>query len=280
MHRNLLSDFPTFKHMAKGLDFKLLKDFTTYYEESRFGLELIIEDLASMTENANILEIGSGIGLLSQYLASKGFQVTSIEPSGQGFGMMSNLQEHVNKYFGLTNLNFIHHHSTIEEFNPNSKYGYIFSINVFEHIKDPLHGLRKTQSLLGVGGFARIITPNYGVPYEPHFHIPIFFSKKLTFVVFRSRIKNFKCFDPIGLWDSLNWISISKIKRMLISESIPGSFSLRATQLYFQRFEGENQFLARKGRFFKFIAINLKFLLRYLPQGLFPILDLTIRKSS
>ena len=249
MNHSLLSDFPTFEQIAEGIDCQLLKDFTTFYEESKFGLELILEDLSLVTKNTKILEIGSGIGLLSHYLASKGFRVTSIEPGGQGFGMMSNLQAHVSEYFGLTNPNFVFHHSTIEEFNPNSKYGYVVSINVFEHIKDPFHGLRITESLLEEGGFARIITPNYAVPYEPHFHVPIFFSKKLTFAIFRSRILNFQCFDPIGLWDSLNWISIYNVKKMLISESIPFSLSLRATQFYFQRFEGQNQFLARKGRF-------------------------------
>lgn len=280
MNSSLLSNFPTFEQIAEGLNPQLLKDFATFYEESKFGLELIIEDLSQVTKNTNILEIGSGIGLLSQYLASKGYRVTSIEPGGQGFGMMSNLQEHVSKYFGLTNSNFIFHHSTIEEFNPNSKYGYIISINVFEHIKDPFQGLRITKSLLEEGGFARIITPNYAVPYEPHFHVPIFFSKELTFVIFRPRILNFKCFDPVGLWDSLNWISIDKVQRMLISESIPYSLSLRATQMYFQRFEGQNQFVARKGQFFKFFAINLKFLLKFLPQRLYPILDLTVIKPN
>jgi len=280
MKHDLLADFPSFDQVAAGLDHHLLKDFTTYYEESKFGLTLIIEDLAQISENSSILEIGSGIGLLSRYLVSKGLKVTSIEPAGQGFGMMTNLQGHVKKYFGSTNSKLKFHHLALEDFSPNATYDYIFSINVFEHIENPIEGLRKTHSFLEGTGFARIITPNYGIFYEPHFNLPIFFSKKLTYVIFRSRILNFNCFDPIGLWESLNWISIGRIQRMLIQESIFASFSLAATHLYFERLEGENQFLARKGPFFKFAARNLRFVLKLLPTRLYPILDLKVAKSS
>jgi SAM-dependent methyltransferase len=280
MKHDLLADFPSFDQVAAGLEDHLLKDFTTYYEESKFGLTLIIEDLAQISENSSILEIGSGIGLLSQYLVSKGLEVTSIEPAGQGFGMMSNLQEHVKFFFSSTNSKLKFHHLALEDFNPNTTYDYVFSINVFEHIENPMEGLRKTYSFLEDTGFARIITPNYGIPYEPHFNVPIFFSKKLTYVIFRSRILNFNCFDPIGLWESLNWISIGRIQRMLIQESIVACFSLEATHLYFGRLEGENQFLARKGPYFKFAARNLRFLLRFLPTRLYPILDLKVAKSS
>lgn len=183
---------------------------------------------------------------MSQYLASQGFQVTSIEPAGKGFGMMSSLQEHVNKYFGPTNKNYFFHRSAIENFDPETKYGFIFSINVFEHIKDPLLGLRKTNALLENGGFARIVAPNYAIPYEPHFNIPNLFSEKITYFIFRSKIQAFKCFDPMGLWESLNWITIGKLRKMLASESISGTVSLRATNLYFGRLEEEGQFLGRE----------------------------------
>ncbi len=279
MKHNLRSNFPDFDQIAEGLNHELLEDFKTYYEESRFGLELILEDLTQLFEKVKILEIGSGIGLLSQYLASQGFEVTSIEPTGIGFGMMSSLQEHVNKYFGLTNTSYFFYRSTIEDFNPETKYGFIFSINVFEHVKDPLLGLRKVNSLLEKGGYARIVTPNYAIPYEPHFNIPNFFSKKITYSIFRSRIQAFKCFDPIGLWESLNWITIGKVRKMLVSESISGTFSLRATNMYFGRLEEGNQFLGRKGPLFKSIATKMKFIVRFLPKRLYPILDLKMSKT-
>jgi SAM-dependent methyltransferase len=212
-------------------------------------------------------------------LASKGFQVTSIDPAGEGFGMMASLQEHVRKLFDVKESNLKFYDSTLEEFNPGAQYDYIFSINVFEHIKDPLQGLRKTDSLLGKDGLARIITPNSGIPYEPHFHIPILFSKEFTYLIFRSRIRAFNCFDPIGLWKSLNWVSISKVNRMLIQESIAGTFSLNASNLYLERLRRDDQFLARKGPVFKFLAAKAKFILRILPKRLYPILDLKIVKS-
>jgi 2-polyprenyl-3-methyl-5-hydroxy-6-metoxy-1,4-benzoquinol methylase len=279
MSHKLLSNFPEFEKIAEGLNSDLLEDFTTYYEESRFGLELILENLLQTSKEVQILEIGSGIGLLSMYLASQGFQVTSIEPSGTGFGMMSSLQEHVKKYFGPMETNYNFHRSTIEEYNLDIKYGFIFSINVFEHVKEPLQSLRKVNLLLEKGGFARIVCPNYAIPYEPHFNIPIFLSKKFTYLVFRSKVQSFKCFDPIGLWESLNWITITKVRKMLNSESILGTVTLRATYLYFGRLNEGNQFLTRKGPVFKFLATKTKFILRILPKRLYPILDLKIIKA-
>jgi len=276
LKNNLLSNFPDFDQIIEGLDSDLLEDFATFYEESRFGLTLILEDLSETGKDADILEIGSGIGLLSRYLASQGFKVTSIEPAGKGFGMMLNLQEHVNKFFGSTNYKYVFNRSSIEDFNPKIKYDFIFSINVFEHIKDPLEGLRKTYSLLEKRGIARIVTPNYGIPYEPHFNIPIILGKKFTHMIFRTRIQTFRCYDPIGLWESLNWISISKVRRMLISESISGHFGYGAMDLYFGRLRENTRFLARKGLWFKYFATKVKFFLRFLPPRFYPILDLKI----
>jgi SAM-dependent methyltransferase len=278
MNHNLFIDFPKLETISIGLDPSLKEYFKIYYEESKFGLKLIIDDLSDPPQ-ISILEIGSGIGLLSCYLASKGFKITALEPAAQGFGMMSNLQGHVRKYFGLTNSELKLLSSTLEEFTTNEKYNYIFSINVFEHLDNPEQGLKKTNLLLTEGGVARIITPNYRVPYEPHFHIPIFITKKFTYAVYRSRILTFECFDPIGLWESLNWISIPKIQRMLVQESIPHHFDIKATHLYYDRFEGEDQFLKRKGPHFKFVAKNLKYLLKFLPTTLYPVLDLRIMRS-
>lgn len=143
MTNNLLIDFPTLDQIALDLDHELLKDFATYYEESKFGLELLLEDLEGFKDNLRILEIGSGIGLVSQYLASKGLNVSAMEPVGRGFGMMSMLQNHVSKYFISTNLPFKFYNSTLENFNTIERYDYIFSINVFEHIEDPFVGLKK-----------------------------------------------------------------------------------------------------------------------------------------
>ena len=280
MSKDLFMNFPRFDMISSGLEPNLKEYFETYYEESKFGLEIIAEDLFRVPKHKRILEIGSGIGLLSHYLASKGYQVTSIEPAGQGFGIMTTLQKHVRNFFGVTNPELEIHCSTLEDFTPSRKFDYIFSINVFEHIENPGEGLIKTNVHLNEGGTARIITPNYGVPYEPHFHIPIIFNKETTYALFRLRILSFNCFDAIGLWQSLNWISIRKIQKLLRRESIPHVFSLEATRLYFGRLEGDNQFLARKGQYSKFIASNLKFLLRFLPLRLYPVLDLKVMKLS
>lgn len=57
MKPDLRSNFPDFDHVSKGLNFDLLEDFKTYYQESRFGLELILEDLTQSFEKVNVLDV-------------------------------------------------------------------------------------------------------------------------------------------------------------------------------------------------------------------------------
>ena len=56
--------------------------------------------------------------------------------------------------------------------------------------------------------------PNYAVPYEPHFGIPlIHFFPKLTPLIFK------KCLNS-ELWNSLNFVSTFKLKRICTKNNL------------------------------------------------------------
>jgi hypothetical protein len=278
MLNEIIKDFPKLESLTLGLDPSLIRDFEIYYHESYFGLKLVSIDLAGISKEEKILEIGSGIGLLSYFLASKGFRVTAMEPSAQGFGNMNLFQKHIELFFDSDKTRITVCESTLENFSTDLEYKYIFSINVFEHLNDPEVGLLKTEELLEDGGLARIIAPNYTIPYEPHFNIPILFTKSFTHFVFRSRIRSFLCHDSVGLWASLNWISIPSVRKFLLEREINNSFSSEATTLYFARLTSEDQFAKRKGKVINFLARGAKFVYKFLPERFMLVIDLRLWK--
>lgn len=65
---------------------------------------------------------------------------------------------------------------------------YIFAINVIEHVPNFVgligNGIRaKTDD-----GIFRLVCPNYTIPYEPHFNIPIIFQRKLLNLFFDKKL--------------------------------------------------------------------------------------------
>ena len=63
-----------------------------YANESLVGLRLIAPLLQP---GLRILEVGSGVGILSAFLAETGYDIVAIEPSATGFAFMSRIAESV-----------------------------------------------------------------------------------------------------------------------------------------------------------------------------------------
>jgi len=74
----------------------------TYLNEARVGLDLAAPYL-DQSPAPCILEIGSGIGVLTQFLAADGFEITGLEPgAAAGFGFMSALGQMISEELALT----------------------------------------------------------------------------------------------------------------------------------------------------------------------------------
>ena len=234
---------------------KLKHEFLTYFEEATFALTCLEKQL------------------LSQAIAFHGFtNVYSLEPRAIGFESMSELQEVVSTHKDFKRNNLKIAKLKIEEFEFTDKFDFIFSINVMEHVENIESVLEKVADLLVEGGVYYFICPNYSFPYEPHFNIPIVLNKKLTRKIYKSKISQLNASNPLDIWESLNWISVNKIKRLKIGE-LDLQFRSDVLHRYFIRLDEDLIFQSRKGYIFRVAAKFMKPLICGFPKSYQPIIE-------
>ena len=101
-----------------------------------------------------------------------------------------------------------------EQIVADAEFDFAFSMNVMEHVDDVQLVLGRVLRALRPGAAYRFLCPNDSFPYEPHFDMPTLFSKSFTGRVLRSRILgSHSVIDPVGTWQSLNWISVASVRR-------------------------------------------------------------------
>ena len=193
----------------------ILPIFDVYAGEVRFGRELIADDLAKLPREARILEVGAGSLMLSCVLVSEGYKVTALEPVGTGFSHFTRLQVVVSEYATQRGILPELLHTSGEELDAENCFDYAFSVNVMEHVDDVARVLERVHAALTHGGTYRFMCPNYAFPYEPHFNLPTLLSRTLTEkVLWRWIVGSKKLPDPVGTWNSLNWITVRSVRRI------------------------------------------------------------------
>lgn len=169
--------------------------------EAEFGFSQLKETISSLAADSKILEVGCGSGILLSVLSEEfpHNKFWGIDPFGDGFSSLKELNAVV-KSLGV-NL-------SIERYEEHqSKYDFIYCVNVLEHVDDWRHLLDWASNNLTENGRFVVLCPNYGFPYESHFAIPIFINKRITFNIFENYILNFeKNNNFLGLWNSLNFV--------------------------------------------------------------------------
>jgi cyclopropane fatty-acyl-phospholipid synthase-like methyltransferase len=256
----------------------------TYISEAKFFKNLISTDVSSLKRGSHLIEVGSGIGLLSLHLASTGFKVTAFEPQSSGFNQMNAMRSLISENWipPIPEVEF--REEILEQETKLEKLAdYIFAINVIEHVHDYenliAHAIKaKTQEAT-----FRIICPNYTIPYEPHFNIPIIFTKRVTKFVFGSKIRNSKIPNSEEFWDDLSWPTQRGLRRLLKTNGWSVEFSHDATYEYLNRALTDSDFIARKGFFigslFKVIS-HLTKVIRFIPHAFLPIIDCCISNAK
>jgi len=272
----VLESFPSREVFWNYLTTDEIQNFNTYYEESLFGLALILSDFETLSYESKILEFGSGIGLIANHLASLGFNVTSLEPAGQGFGMMSRLKNVVEAHYSISHHTATNYNVRIEDYSSNIKFDYIYALNVLEHVESEISAITSSKALLSDKGKMRLVAPNYAFPYEPHFNLPILFGKKFTHLVFRNKILKFPIYDSEGTWSSLNWVSSRKIARIAKKLDLKVSFSRESWNKYLNRIAFPGEFSKRKGPLLRALAPKTAHIFDLLPIWLIPIIDVTL----
>jgi SAM-dependent methyltransferase len=117
----------------------------------------------------------------------------------------------------------------------------IFSVNVLEHIPTLERALEGMLGVLAPGGVMRHTCPNYAVPYEPHYGIPLVPLKpSFTGAVIPSIARQ-------QLWQSINFVSYDRIVCFCRTHALECRFDEGLLADAFNRIDRDPAFRARRG---------------------------------
>jgi SAM-dependent methyltransferase len=264
----------------------LLSLFLIYAEDAKFGYSYISSDLTSLPQHAKILEVGAGSLLLSCQLIREGFDVTSLEPIGSGFSHFDEMRNRVLKVAGDFEIVPYILDAKAEVLTIQDYFDYAFSVNVMEHVDDVALVLERVGDSLSKNAAYRFTCPNYTFPYEPHFNIPIFINKRLTEKLFYKKIFEHGMSDPRGTWASLNWITVSSIKKAIKPSLVLNSMFRRSMIVnMFSRINTDHEFANRRSPVMvsiirTIVFLRLHFLFSAIPISLQPVMDCIIVKCN
>ena len=246
-----------------------------------FGFSEISEILKNNNKIKSVLEIGSGAGILLNELKTffPHIDFKGVDPNESGYHRYKEVYESlVNRQFDIENIQ-------IEKFSTKKNFDLIFSINVFEHVRDWKKYINQTNSLLKDEGLNIIFAPNYDFPYEPHFVLPIIINKKITEFFFKKKIKKSEIkTNEVGLWEGLYFIGKREVKKLLRENNYSFYFDFNIKNRMLDRIIKDKELKRRQGMggciaiFAKYLYIDkLIFDLFKIP---FPYMKLIINKKK
>ncbi len=256
----------------------------TYISEAKFFKKIVTPDVANLNSGSYVIEVGSGIGLLSLHLASLGFEVTAFEPQSSGFDQMNAMRTLISENWKPSAPNVEFREASLNQTTQLEKVAdYIFAINVIEHVHDFEELITHAVKAKTPEATMRIVCPNYSIPYEPHFNIPIIFTKGITQFIFGHKIRSSKIPNSVEFWRDLSWPTQRGLKKILNSKGWHVEFSRDATNEYLKRAFNDSDFIARKGRItgslFKVISVLAK-IIRFVPHAYLPVIDCRISNTK
>ena len=252
----------------------------TALNQAKFGLSRILPVLSQLPgDNFRVLEVGAGSMLLSAYLASKGLNVTALEPLTPDFSWFEALQMQVLAHCAREEITFERVDSVAEEYNTPGRYDVIFTIHVLEHMRDPLRALENMYQSLKQPGFLLAVCPNYDVPFEPHLGIFLVgLSKSLNARIYARRIAT-----KSKVWDGLFFVRYSRLRQYLDENRIRYAFNRSMVRDMFQQLGKDQFFRARMPPFVRWSHRVLKLarlidLLYFLPLRMQTPMELLVTK--
>lgn len=254
--------------------------FDTFSAEARFARDWLADSLTGLEPGAPVLEVGAGLMLLACQLCREGYVVTAVEPIGEGFSGFAEVQALVLDFARTRGFSPEVQAMAIETLREDARFVLAYSVNVMEHVGDIEAALAAVATALAPGGHYRFTCPNYSFPYEPHFNIPTLFSKRLTERVFGARIfGNQRMDDPEGVWRSLNWISVGRVRGACeaLGEVTP-HFRRSLLVKMLARLGQDREFAGRRSRWMRvagalLVRMGAHRLAGLIPEGIQPIID-------
>jgi 2-polyprenyl-3-methyl-5-hydroxy-6-metoxy-1,4-benzoquinol methylase len=188
-----------------------------------------------------VLEVGAGLCLLSLFLRAQGHEVVALEPVGMGFDFFSAATCEIldNAKFCRLERLAIPAEALVRE--SHGEFDLIFSVHVLEHMADLDAAFAGMARVLSPQGAMIHLFPNYTVPYEPHFGIPLVpFFPRATAVLYRRQISAAE-----DLWRSLNFITIRRFARLSRQHELSVEFRHGVLYDFLRRFADDPIFAAR-----------------------------------
>jgi len=221
----------------------------TYLNEAPVGLELVAPYLSV---RPRMLEVGSGIGILTHFLHSRGFDITGIEPGAAGgFAAMTAMSTAVARALAPEARGRVLPIAAAD-LRPaaHGTFGLIFSVNVLEHVMTLDDTFAALASVLAPSGRMIHLCPNYAFPYEPHLAIPLVpGAPRLTRHLLPSTIDASR-----AIWSTLNFITAARIARLARRHGLRARFLPGVMATYFRRLREDDILAARHSRLVSRIA--------------------------
>ena len=165
----------------------------------------------------------------------------------------------------------------IEDFSPSEQtFDLIFSYFVLEHLSDLDKAFQVMASALTKDGLMIHCCPNYTMPFEPHFNIPLIpFKPEWTALIFPKLQKS-------KLWKGLRFTSVRTVSKMCASKGLKPVFRRGMTASAFERVLSDPIFAGRKQNLIKLAKLlhssGMLRLIHMLPSNLDTPMEFTARK--
>ena len=210
-----------------------------YAGEVRAGVRLLER---IQLQGRRVLEVGAGLGLLAVWLKQLGVSIVLLEPGEGGFDEHRRLLDAVLEWLHASDAAVLR--IGAEELDParHNQFDVIFSVNVLEHIPRLEEALAGMRRVLAPGGVMRHTCPNYVVPYEPHYGVPLVPVTPSRTALLWPPLRR----QP--LWQSLNFVTYGRIVRFCETHGLRHQFDEGLLADAFSRLDRDPAFRARRGR--------------------------------
>jgi 2-polyprenyl-3-methyl-5-hydroxy-6-metoxy-1,4-benzoquinol methylase len=144
----------------------------------KYGRNLVLEDLnqilSSLPANAKVLDIGSGTGHLTNWIASKNFDVVGMEPSANMIGFAKK---------NFPNIKFVEGISSALPFQEN-QFDLVIAFEVFRYLDkaENIKTFAEVHKVLKPGGTFFFTQVN---KYATDYYYPFFYLKKVVYSVLK-----------------------------------------------------------------------------------------------